>query len=45
MTNDQLEQIRWSYRASLSALKRRGLEGKYAIDLRVVSQFILRRIR
>lgn len=44
MTNDQLEQIRWSYRASLSALKRRGLEGKYAIDLRVVSQFVLRRV-
>ncbi|WP_068818813.1 glycosyltransferase [Phormidesmis priestleyi] len=44
MTNDQLEQIRWSYRASVAALKRRGLEESYAIDLRVVSQFVLRRV-
>ncbi len=44
MTNDELEQIRWSYQASVAALKRRGLAGKYAIDLRVVSQFVLRRV-
>jgi glycosyltransferase involved in cell wall biosynthesis len=45
MTNDQLEQIRWSYQAAVSALKRRGLDGKYAIDLQVMSQFMLRRLR
>lgn len=45
MTNDDLEQIRWSYRANSSALKRRGLDRKYAIDLQVISQFILRRVK
>jgi glycosyltransferase involved in cell wall biosynthesis len=45
MTNDQLEQIRWSYQATVSALKRRGLDGKYAIDLQVISQFVLRRLK
>jgi glycosyltransferase involved in cell wall biosynthesis len=45
MTNDQLEQIRWSYQATVSALKRRGLDGKYAIDLQVMSQFVLRRLK
>lgn len=44
MTNDELEQIRWSYQASVAALKRRGLAEKYAIEMRVVSQFLLRRI-
>ena len=42
MTNHELEQIRGSYQASVSALKRRGLAEKYAIEMRVVSQFLLR---
>jgi glycosyltransferase involved in cell wall biosynthesis len=45
MTNDQLEQIRWSYQATVLALKRRGLNGQYTIDLQVMSQFVLRRLK
>ncbi len=41
MTNDQLEQIRWAYQASTQALRRRGLDADYKIDLR--SQFALMR--
>jgi len=43
MTNQQLEQIKWSYKASLDALKRRGLDKSYQLDLQDVSKFVLRR--
>jgi glycosyltransferase involved in cell wall biosynthesis len=43
MTNQQLEQIKWSYKASLQALKRRGLDKHYQLDLQDVSKFVLRR--
>ncbi|UBF30098.1 glycosyltransferase (plasmid) [Kovacikia minuta CCNUW1] len=41
-TNDQLEMIRWAYKASTQALKRRGLDQKYQIDLQVSSRFSIR---
>lgn len=43
MTNQLLEQIKWSYKASLQALKRRGLDKHYQLDLQDVSKFVLRR--
>jgi glycosyltransferase involved in cell wall biosynthesis len=43
MTNQQLEQIHWAYKASLQALKRRGLDKHYQLDLQDVSKFVLRR--
>ncbi|MEP1062231.1 MULTISPECIES: glycosyltransferase [Cyanophyceae] len=43
VTHNQLAMIHWSYQASTQALKRRGLDHKYAIDLHVTSQFSIRR--
>lgn len=42
MTNQQLEQISWAQKASTQALKRRGLDRHYALDVQLVSKFILR---
>ncbi|MBW4630414.1 MAG: glycosyltransferase [Iphinoe sp. HA4291-MV1] len=43
MTNQQQEIAQWAYKASLQALKRRGLDKFYQLDLEDVSKFILRR--
>ncbi len=44
MTHQQLEQIRWAYRASTEALQRRGWQHHYSLDLELKSRFILRPI-
>lgn len=41
VTNNQLETIRWTQLAIMQALKRRGLEQQFDLELRVVSQFSL----
>jgi len=43
VTKNQLEQIQWAYEATTEALKRRGLDDRYRIDLEIASKFILRR--
>ena len=43
MTNQHLEQIHWAYRASSQALKRRGLDKRYQLDLKNMRKFVLRR--
>jgi hypothetical protein len=41
VTNHQLETIQWTQLAIMQALKRRGLEQQFDLELRVVSQFSL----
>jgi len=43
VTKNQLEQIRWAYKASTEALQRRGLNDRYKIDLEIASKFVLRK--
>lgn len=43
ITNRQLELVCYAYRASAQALKRRGLEQRYELDVQIMSQFSLRR--
>jgi glycosyltransferase involved in cell wall biosynthesis len=43
ITNQRLEIVQWAYRASSQALKRRGLDNRYQLDLQNMSKFILRR--
>jgi hypothetical protein len=38
-----LELVCYAYRASNPALKRRGLEQRYELDVQIMSQFSLRR--
>ncbi len=42
ISNQNLEALHWGYRASLQALKRRGLDKRYQLDLHNTGQLILR---
>ncbi|MBD1820994.1 glycosyltransferase [Cyanobacteria bacterium FACHB-DQ100] len=43
ITNQRLELIQWTAKASSQALKRRGLDDQYELDVQIVGQFRLQR--
>lgn len=43
MSNQRQESLQWGYRASLKALKRRGLDKRYQLELLDTDQLLLRR--